>query len=80
MDTTLDTYSLNLIKVYETDIKELANEKKTVIKKLKDIETEIVKKRLFIKQIKGEQDKQNERLEDMYREELENQKYIRESM
>jgi len=80
MDTTLDTYSLNLIKVYETDIKELANEKKTVIKKLKDIETEIVKKRLFIKQIEGEQDKQNERLEDMYREELENQKYIRESM
>jgi len=80
MDTTLDTYSINLIKVYKNDITELTNEKKTVIKKLKDIETEIVKKRLFIKQIKGEQDKQNERLEDMYREELENQRDIRESM
>ncbi|MBX4266589.1 hypothetical protein [Clostridium estertheticum] len=48
------SYEANLIKVYESDLTELTKEKKSIIKKLKEIETEIVKKRIFIKQIRGE--------------------------
>lgn len=50
----MDKYSENLIKVYESDLTELSKEKKSIIKSLTGIETEIVKKRMFIKQIKGE--------------------------
>lgn len=48
------SYEANLIKVYENDLTELTKEKKSIIKKLRDIETEIAKKRMFIKQIRGE--------------------------
>ena len=54
MERLMDEYSENLIKVYELDLTELTKEKKSIIKILRDIETEIVKKRMFIKQIKGE--------------------------
>lgn len=54
MDRPLDEYSENLIKIYESDLTELTKEKKSIIKTLRDIETEIVKKRMFIKQIRGE--------------------------
>lgn len=71
----MDEYSENLIKVYELDLTELTNEKKSVIKTLRDIETEIVKERMFINQIReGDiKDKENDRMEEVWEQELDTQ-------
>lgn len=50
----MTNYDENLIKVYESDLTELMKDKKVLIKKLAEIEREIIKKRMFIKQIRGE--------------------------